>query len=305
MWHLCKEHAEGEWLDKLIDHTNALIEKHHYHREDINKWFEVCRVQFEVYLEVRDSLFDLEKGWKTATTEEVFHTPYVLLDGRTVYLRGKFDGSDVKGQSRVRLEEHKSTGDVKEEQRERQLSFDLQTMTYAIAYEEVHGRLVTDVGYNVILRPLSGGKHSIRPHKASANKVAESPERFYGRLGKEIASDPEYFFYRWESQLSQDDIMLFVNTCLDPVLANLCDDFEWWDYCKEQDNAGEIVWLVYDSDVRRERFPEHTRRHYRLPYGVYNPIAEGGSTSLDRFLLDGDMTGLQRAEVLFPELEEL
>jgi hypothetical protein len=43
--------------------------------------------------------------------------------------------------------------------------------------------------------------------------------------------------------------------------------------------------------------------HYRCPYGVYNPLMEGGSTDYDTYINEGSTVGLVQMESLFPELQ--
>ena len=45
--------------------------------------------------------------------------------------------------------------------------------------------------------------------------------------------------------------------------------------------------------------------HWREPYGIYDPVREGGVGDLDEYLETGNRVGLVRATTLFPELEEL
>jgi hypothetical protein len=40
-----------------------------------------------------------------------------------------------------------------------------------------------------------------------------------------------------------------------------------------------------------------------MPYGVYSPLLDGGSTDLDEHLLTGSEVGLRRVDKLFKELQ--
>jgi hypothetical protein len=93
---------------------------------------------------------------------------------------------DLIGKGRgagIWLVEHKTKGDIDEQRMKRQLGFDLQTMIYLIALQhDENGEIpssapIKGVQYNVVRRPLSGGKYSVRQHKPSkANPRGESSE---------------------------------------------------------------------------------------------------------------------------------
>jgi hypothetical protein len=191
------------------------------------------------------------------------------------------------------------------------------------------------VRYNIVRRPLSGGKGSIVRREATLGsrcnlkscrvtpsldcakcggtgrigaKPAETEAEFCARLSEIIggATGPEwgvsehehFFFIRFRAEIGRADVEKFRRECLDPILECACDDFEWWRHCKRH---GDDVW---NHALRAKRFPWHVIRHFRLPFGIYNPIAEGGSADLDAHLETGSTVGLQRTDNLFPELTE-
>ena len=85
-------------------------------------------------------------------------------------MRGKWDSVDYIGK-RVYLQENKTKGDIDEQAIRHNLHFDLQTMLYMTALtEELEPQKIAGVRYNVIRRPLSGGKGSIRPHAEKNSK---------------------------------------------------------------------------------------------------------------------------------------
>jgi len=175
---------------------------------------------------------------------------------------------------------------------------------------------VVGVRYNVVRRPLSGGKGSITPHKAKSKQArvskkdgrileegysipAETDAQFYERLRRDyIAAEPDYWFFRVLSRVSAADIGAFRRTCLDPVLENLADDWQWWEWCLRK---GHDHW---DYTTRSNVFPAHDRRHYRMPFGTYNQVTEAGATEYDEFMDCGSEAGLRRADKLFTELED-
>lgn len=305
LWHACEEGLakKADWQLNLREAARAMVKKYPLAGSEIEKWYKVCLTQFPIYVK----WWSKHKDVTTRTPlfqEEVFKIPYTLND-RTVLLRGKFDSVDLIGKTEnVYLQENKTKGDIEPALMQRQLSFDCQTMFYLIALENLlPNKRIAGVRYNVIRRPLSGGKGSIRQHQPSkSNPEGESEESFYSRLGTIIEEAIEddgshYFFMRWKVDTTSHDIEKFKRECLNPVLENLCDDYEWWRYCFE---SGESV---YDYELRQKSYPLHRSRHYRLPYGIYNPIAEGTPTDLDEYLASGSETGLQRVTNLFPELE--
>jgi len=190
----------------------------------------------------------------------------------------------------VYLFETKTKGDIKEQQLCRQLGFDLQVMIYLIALDhwpakELKERPIHGVRYNVIRRPLSGGAGSIRKHKPTkGNPTGETDEEYYARLGEVILEASETFFMRWKVEVTPQDVKKFRHEFLDNALEELCD---WWHW-------------VDSPAGRRDPFSDPI--HYRLPYGIYNPLLEGGSSDLDEYLDTKSEIGLSRGNPLFGEL---
>lgn len=206
--------------------------------------------------------------------------------------------------SRIWLGETKTKGDIDEQQLQRQLTFDLQTMLYLVALQHEYehssemefpaGVPIAGVRYNVVRRPLSGGKGTIVRHKGSKNKPEETKEHYYNRLRQiidgsgEDAPGPGYFFMRWKTEITPSDITKFRKQCLDPILEQLCD---WWDWIEKM--KGEPF------DVKG-----HGGIHWRHPFGSINWLDEGGSSDVDAYLETGSETGLRRVDELFTELKE-
>jgi hypothetical protein len=300
MWHVCEEaHAAGKsWVGPLAEHGTGLRLRFPLQHEEIDKWTQVCATQFPCYVEHWRKNPDVLKR-TPLMQEEVFDVPYKLPSGRVVRLRGKWDSVDVIGDG-IYLQENKTKSDVEEAQLRRQLSFDLQTMMYIVSLQiaqanlranDSRGKGIKGVRYNVVRRPLAGGKGSIRPHIARKNKPAESMPEFYARLRDEVIMGdpgPSHFFMRLKCEVSQQEIDKFRCECLDPILENLC----WW----------------YDVNITKQ-LPENVARrygvppsHWRHPFGVYNVLDEGGSSEYDDFLATGNDAGMRYDVKLFKEL---
>jgi len=313
MWHVCEEALADGGLDplrQLAAYTKRLIPKFPLQQQTIIHWYNVCKVQFPIYVEhwsKHPEVVDREP----ILQEHTFNVPYQLPSGRVVRLRGKWDSVDLVNDGRrpgIYLQENKTKGDVDPRRMARQLQFDLQVMFYLVALtvdtgiealEDMKGGgsrkggiPINGVRYNVVRRPLSGGRGSIVKHKAkgkagSANyRRAETDEEFYERLGEVIREDQDSYFMRWKAEVTRGDISRFRRECLDPVLEQLCD---WWE-------------AVISRPTDKSLSAWHSG-HWRFPFGVYNPMTEGGGSELDEYLASGSTAGLTRTDNLFPELE--
>lgn len=349
------------WLIAVQKYASKLCAQYPLQQDEVNKWYNVVRIQFPIAVDHWKKHPDQE--FRTnLMSETAFRVPYLLPTGRIVILRGKLDLVDLVGKAKtgqsIFLTDHKTKGEIKPQQLLRQLNFDLQTMFYIVALETLldyaekglpeymedgdtdladqikklepaAGKPLGGFFYNVIRRPLSGGKGSIVRHKETdgakcpkckgertltacpkcngasrvGGKAAETHAAYYERLEgiiKELSADPDSpdkFFFRWKVEISPRDILRYKKQFLEPMLENVADAYEWWEWCKRTDNS------VVDYLTRATKFPDHRARHYRLPYGVYNPIAEGYASDLDEFLASGMTAGIQRVSTLFQELE--
>lgn len=304
MWHVCEE-AAAKGVDfgpPLRAYCESLVLKYRFRQEQIQKWWNVCKVQFPVYLDYWKAHPDMTR--RTPLQQEyVFRVPYQLASGRIVYLRGKRDAADIVHDDErgpgLWLQENKTKGEVEEQLMRRQLTFDLQTMIYVVALLHDGSVLQSNakvpfrgVRYNVVRRPLSGGRHTIVQHKPSkSNPLGETEEHYYDRLGECIKGEPEFFFMRWNIEVTPKEVTRFRERCLDPILEQLC---HWYD----------IVVAQRPEKSRLRTLPDWALT-WQYPFGVYNPIDEGMSTDLDEFLATGSELNLQRATELFPELKDV
>ena len=294
MWHVCEEAHAANYapLLSLMDYTGKQMARYPMQRDEIYKWGNICRIQFPEYVKYWSEHPDVV-GRTPLMQEQVFDVPYTLPSGRVVRLRGKFDSVDLIDNV-IWLQENKTKGSIDKIQVERQLTFDLQTMLYLVALGRF-GNVQKDcpilgVRYNVVRRPLSGGVGNIKPHAAKQTKSeytpAETDEKFYERLRRNyIAADPSQWFFRVCAEISERDTQVFRDTCLDPLLEQLC----WW----------------YEEITGRESPPGLTRyppMNYRTPFGVYSALEENGATEYDLCLATGSEAGLRRVDTLFTEL---
>lgn len=349
MWHICEESlsAKRDWRILLTNHATALCKKYPLQQEEIEKWYQVCKTQFPLYVE----------HWKRhpdnlqrtpLMQEQVFHVPYQLPSGRTVYLRGKFDAVDLIGKGKtagVYLQENKTKGDIDVWKLQRQLTFDLQSMFYLVAlsdrnefpltHVEISGKskqetklFIKGVRYNVIRRPLSGGRGSIVRHKATDGakcpkckgtgkgkpiggfqqqcakcegnqrinaKPEETYESYYSRLSTIIKEDcesldPEQNQY-WFSRWKVDISQGDIDRFKLEFLNPFLEQMcDWYDWVK----LGGDVFNRYATN----------KLHYRFPFGCYNPLTDGGGESdTDEYLMTGSTAGLVKVDTLFGELQ--
>lgn len=317
MWHVCEEAHAG--LGNLGVLLHAYVQEqcrlYPLQQEDIAKWYAICRTQFPVYADYWAKHPDVT-GRTPLMQEQVFDVPYKLPSGRVVRLRGKFDSVDLientnpqyQGNDRVGpkagiwLQENKTKSKINEQQLKRQLSFDLQTMFYRVALDIFKEQLgleegdiegwcrnvpILGVRYNVIRRDCPVVQHKDRQLKAGF-KRGETVEEWCERLRKDyFAADPADWFFRWQVNVSAEDVAKFRRECLDPILEQLC----WWYDITVGKKVGEVenAW----------GFPP---MHFRHPYGVYNVLAEGGIDDMDEHLANGSEVGLTRERGIFEEL---
>ena len=299
MWHAAEEGAHlGKYPIEALDrYCLKLLDRFPYARNEILHWCRVCKIQFPIYQSywgVSSSILDAKTD---SSPEEVFSIRYHLDSSTSVLLRGKFDAvikvREQDGTEVLWLKENKCKGQIKDHQIQRQLTFDLQTMLYLTALQTREeskppwDRLpIRGVIYNVIRRPLSGGKGTIVRHKPTkSNPQGESEESFYNRVGQYIQDEPGEYFKRWQVAVSKEDIDRFRKECLDPILRQL------------------IYWYRHISMARKTNESLFGGLHWRHPFGVYNVLDEGGSSDLDEYLISGGEAGLIRTDNLFPELE--
>jgi hypothetical protein len=351
MWHICEQALAGtaaedpnmvaphrvEWEVPLIGYCQKLASQFPMKQSEIMHWYNVCKVQFPVYIDwwrkhpqVVDRVPLLQ--------EEEFKVPYKLPSGRIVILRGKWDAVDICGKPKdadhgIYLQENKTKGDLDAKLLRRQLTYDLQTMTYLVALSEfeylsdfkmlgVAGNKqeatltkmkdgpvpIKGVRYNVVRRPLAGGKGSIRQKKNQSEMefYDELGEIIKGALGQEwgVMPDEHYFFMRWQVQITSADLQRFKTQTLNPILEELCDWYAWmitaktpadvWDPCR---HLG--ITTPNGTVVSNERVVSSSV-HFRTPLGIY--FDNDRVSPEDEYISSGDRLGLERQTVMYREL---
>lgn len=299
MWHICeqaygnssKDNHPVNWPEiwqALHECIVGLKQKYPLQQDLIEHWLNVCIVQFPVYVDYWKEHHNRDI-WKPFWNEYTFKIDYTLPSNRTVILRGKFDSVFLNDNQEYFLQENKTKGDIRVEQIRRQLTFDLQTMFYitvlSCLLSEDTAKNLGGVIYNVVRRPLSGGKGSIVQHKPTkSNPLGESKADYYARLKQVILENVDEFFMRQKVIITDADIQKFRMTCLNPILEQLCDWWKWMDSNPTNVFANKV--------------------HWRHPYGLYNIMNEGGEDSVDSYLATQSMVGLEKMTKLFQELED-
>lgn len=291
MWHAMEEAlaAGKSWEQALANYHMVLARKFPTDRAVVGEWAAKAQALFWHYIEYWKNHPDM-KGRTPVLQEQVFNVQYSLPSSRTVRLRGKWDSVDLVeegGRKSIWLQENKTKSQMDGVKIARQLTFDLQTMLYLVALTKWQGEQAELRKY-----PISGVRYNCV--RRSAHK---SVEAMLKKLSDDCNDDRHSeWFARWNVGVTPADIARFAYECLNPILENLLDDYEWWECCyKERQDH-------FTYQVRQDLFPHHQARHYRHPFGVYNVLDEGGCSDLDAYLLSGSTVGLTRTNNLFPEL---
>ena len=311
LWHVCEEHLASlnkaggaAWLNEptaLANYCKDLSAKYPFQREEIGHWHDVTLALFPEYVAHWSKHPDV-LARTPLLQEQTFDVLYRLPSGRAVRLRGKWDSVDLVGDGKeagVWLQENKTKSAISAEKIEAQLKFDLQTQLYLIALKSASSSDLAKKGWsnqtvgkgihdlNTFGAPIKGIRYNVV--RRGAHKTVDSMMKKFGedsrngRIGE--------WFARWNVEVSAADIQRFKDQTLNPLLEHLC---LWYDHVV----AGKPF------EPRSHTLEGDVSLHWRMPYGVYDPVAEGGFGDVDAYLDSGSMVGLHRTEVLFPELEE-
>lgn len=306
MWHVCEEALAGNadvvasvlptWQPALTRYCQELCKRYPLQQDEINKWYHVCKVQFPIYVKHWSHHPDV-KDRTPLLQEQVFDVPYKLPSGRMVRLRGKWDSIDLIGKGKnagVYIQENKTKSRIDERQMKRQLTFDLQTMMYLTALQEVKDWDCDSQEHITacLSKPILGVRYNVIKRTEHRVTKKETLVDFAEKVKRAIEEDPSHWFMRWKVEVGAADIARFRRECLDPILEQLCD---WWEWINLASNPFD---MRYDSEGKTIPTP-----HWRHPYGIFNPMDEGGVSDLDSYLETGSEVGLRRTDQLFPELQ--
>lgn len=295
-WHAAEEASDKPFdvwgptpqMEAVMAYRDALLKRFPTEHREISKWARVCMTQHNIYLDVFGGRCAVEGETEPLFHERQFCVPYTLPSGRVVRLRGKIDSVHRKlGTDTAAIQENKSKWGIDKVKLTNQLRYDHQSMFYTVAYGVLAGKEglppLSAIAYNVIRRPLSGGRHSIRPHKPTKkNPLGETEGEFYRRLEGLIAGDPASFFQRWTVKVTPEDVARYRRETLEPLLERFC---SWWDFVSECPDP----------------FGAPQGLHWRRPNGLYSTVDEGRDDYADA--AEGDLSGMERTTHIFPELE--
>jgi len=340
LWHEMEEAtARGKDPKKAAGrYRNKLRERFPGAEGSINKWVGLANRVFPIYLHHWRKHPETKKR-KFLLAEVAFRVPYQLPSGRSLVLRGKWDGVFQEGKNGWE-QENKTKGRIDEAGLQATVHENLQTMLYLIALLQEQDRArkgleslclsrketesirllpMSGVLYNVIRRPLAD-QHAQKQRKGrEVNKKgkdgktikgkdgkpiktrvgAETESQFLDRVASDIRKDPNHHFMRWKSRVFKKDVERFKRECFDPILEGLLD---WWD------------WISVDpfNPFRESSKADNVPRldvpgggiHFRFPWGIYHSLASGFRGSFFEYLSQGRKDKLVPIKSLFPELEE-
>jgi hypothetical protein len=285
------ECVEGGDID---EYEKKLLRQYPVDQEEIRKWKEVCKHHFPLY----------QKHWQKFTPrfkyllrEEVFNELYQLPSGRTIRLRGKWDGV-IKTKSSTLLMETKTKGWIDEEGLVATICDNLQVMFYLLTlYKRTDIARPEGVLYNVIRRPL-GDQRAPRPRKMeSLLSYLERVFFTYESTSKQydgpypISEHLDRWFYRWWITITSADLERFRSHIFDPIVDGLCD---WWDAIVNA-KPSQRPWFTQCDGKRVRNIYHHIR-----PFGLFEGDMNLRKDYYD-YIVSGNKSGLVPTE-LFTEL---
>lgn len=307
MFHLCEEQygksrakskgskgvaSAKSWQQALEEYTRELIKKYQMDADKIAHWYQMCLALFPEYVEywAREKS---EKERSVLFNEHTFDVPYTLPSKRVVRLRGKRDGGSIFTKGGLRhdglwLDENKTKSSIDQTKICRQLKFDLQTMTYLVAMYADKNLPVSEAFWTTTETKYQGDEIRGVRYNVIRRSAHKSTDSMLKKLHEDVADNRGgEWFGRWTVPITAKEVLVFRETCLDPVLEWMC---VWYDTV-----ALKKLVALGPYDLQR-------MVNYRHPYGVWNPMDEGGTNEYDFHLENGSMAGLHRVTELFPEL---
>ena len=301
IFHEMKETYYSCWnMDKARkcanDYVNKKMKRHGYsgaEAQELDQLRALCHTTFIEYISHwnRNPSFT-QKGIGRFTDRDInwiflerkFKFPFRLSNGKTIQLTGKIDGELIdplskKGDNRYRVLENKTKQKIEEFDIEHALKKDCQTMIYLLANQNQFQKVPAGVLYNVIRRT------SMKP------KVKETYKEFCERIGSDIRSRPDFYFLRYRIDITQEDIDIFVQKTLDPIL---CQIVNWWESISENPFN---PWVVGDGTKKNEL-------HHERPFGLYENNARDPANDFAEIIHEGNYSSYEQRDVCFPELED-
>lgn len=303
MWHEAEEAYYGgkSWKTAIIKYSHKLLGEFPTSDEEIDKMFNLCKRQFEVYIKH----YKTEDGNRKPVLEEytfkiAYEVPLGGKNSRTIYLRGKMDRCYAKNRKFLYLQENKTKGFVDQEAIASTIHSNLQTSLYNYCLRSVlkdqqsknqkpilppppafcklpSTAKVEGVLYNVIRRPLSE-RHALRQRKS------ESLTQFYDRVRDKIAEKPHEHFYRYPVPILTSQLKKFEQEILLPKLTEV------------------VLWFDWIKQNWKNPFAPGNFIHSKTPWGVYNSMFGGFRGDYYDLLARGRTSQLIPVDGLFTEL---
>lgn len=199
------------------------------HIETIRFWKVIVERQSKVY----------EEYWKKHEAKDFkVISKEVKFDGyyKEYRLRGKIDAL-VRADGKVWIMERKTTSNIDDQELISRVNFDIQTGIYLTMMLNT-GIEVSGIYYDVIRRPISGGKFSYR------QKSGESLEEYISRIASTFYEHPEHYFQRYLRVVSKEDLERFNECFMEPILKEMN---AWY-----ESNAKDRHWITPSGLFRRK-----------------------------------------------------
>lgn len=294
-FHKCMEHVEGggriEQIGEVVDQYQYSRKKeHNLTADDMTDLERVMAMVETTYFAYHDywsrvptfrseSRRYFDHSLKYVYQEEAFDVMHSLPSGRKIRLRGRWDAVFKHPISKkLVLQENKTKSTIDEYGIHEGLKKDLQTQFYLWSLYLAEGVFPRHVLYNVIRR--SG----LRP------SVKETVAEFRKRVSDDIEKRPEHYFMRWIVDVDIEDLTLFRDRMLNPLLETVA---RWWDSIKHD---------PFDPWTLEDGSPNYL--HYEKPFGIFDSAAFGGKGDYWDLLYLNRYDNYFQRTVPFPELEE-
>ena len=224
--------------------------------EEITWWSKLACHQVSVFVDFYgDDLTKLNES------ERHVSATITLPSERKIKLHGYLDG-----EGDGILFENKVRGYWDTEVLANNLPLDLQYNYYCLLLRE-EGRLPNTVWYQTCRRATEWG------YRGPRRKKRETSEEFLDRVTTHMSANPEYYFHRFMGKPTADDIELFCQVVLTPMLEAFMD---WYEHQLKTQLGIEAL----------------NKTDWMTPYGLYNPFVEGTIEKYRNYRLTGNTSGL-------------